>query len=265
MWPGWSWCPACGSALGTDYAVCARCGLLLTANLPVGTYGRRDLLGITDGAHPLSHRRTRWGLLASLWACVLLWIPTVSLFGGLLLSAGSYFLHKDRARFGHRHALSTRAAFALLWVAFLLYAVAFGALLWYGNEAYLGHVRLDGIRGLLLAFVLVTTVPTVLLAVSLALQVKELLPGRRVTVWLASALLIALVVGATVMAYLEIATGLPDAPIRIATVLGVLNRVALWRMVEAPGFFAFAWLYRSALRTTAAGQGVAVTGPRLIL
>jgi hypothetical protein len=142
----------------------------------------------------------------TVWACLLLWIPTLSLLGGLLFSIGSFLLFRDRHRISPEHARATFRAFLLPWAAFLPYAVSFGAFPWYGNEAYLDQLRLDGIRGLVLNFILATTVPTGLLVVSLALQGHHLTPARK-PLWAATVLLLALVLVATVLAYLDVASG----------------------------------------------------------
>jgi len=231
----WQWCPVCGGALAAWTPVCPYCGTDVRYDLPVGSYRRPP-----PPRHP--DHRTRWGLLLHVFAALIFWIPTVSYLGGFLLSIGSYLLYRDRRRIGAAHARSTLVAFVLLAVVFVLYTAAFVAFLVLGNQAYIEGLRLNDIRGLLLNFTLATTVPTILLVVSLNLQVRNLIPGKRLLL-LATVLLILLVVAATVLAYLQIAPGLPDEPLRIATVLPQLDRIAILRMVEAPGFLLLAYLY----------------------
>ena len=231
----WRWCPVCGAALVAEVPVCLYCGTDIRYGLPVGSYQLPPTPRHAD-------YRTRWGLLLHVFAALIFWIPTVSYVGGLLLSVGSFLLYRDRRRIGAAHARSTLVAFLLLAVVFVLYAAAFVGFLYLGNQAYIEGRRLDDIRGLLLNFTLATTVPTILLVVSLHLQVRNLLPGKRLLLF-ATLLLIVLVAAATILAYLQIAPGLPDEPLRIATVLPQLDRIAIIRMVEAPGFLLLAYLY----------------------
>jgi len=244
--PDWRWCPACGGQLDSSWQFCQHCGVWLSDLLPYGTYRK---------PRPADHR-TRAGLAWTMWAHLFLGFPTIALFGGLLYSVGSWLLYRDRRRFGPGHDRSVRLAFVLLWIAFFLYAGSFGALLYIGNEAFLDGRRLPELTGLMLNYTVATTVPTVLVVCASGLQIQHLAPKGSRAIWYALALLLALIAAATALSYVDIAPGLPDARIGIATVSGVLNRISLWRSLEAPGFLLFAYLYRRALKDRKASPAV---------
>lgn len=233
-------CLACGTAVGADFLFCHRCGAVLRP------YG---YAWPAEAAEPEVRKarpgvRTRHGLLVTAVALGLLWIPTVAIFGGVLLSIGSTLLFLDRRPFGGPHRSAVVLAYGLFWLAALGYAISFGAFLWTAYTAYRAAEPLDAIRGAADALVWVTTLPTLLLVAAIALQIRRLLAPHPLRYLPWAALALAVLVGvATVLASVDLAAGLGTGPIRVATVLALLDRIGMWRLVEAPGFLGLAYLY----------------------
>jgi len=262
MWSaGGTLCGTCGAGIRQDFVFCHSCGTELDwREVPAAGGGS---MGVARKVRGL---RTRRGLAWCAFGLILYWIPGGAVFGALFLSYGGYLVHAERKAFGVRHAAAVRVAYVLLWLSLLEYILAFGLFFWQGYSAYLGNRRLDSIQGDAQFFALVTTAPTLLLTVALALEVRHLLgggakgeaagprwkwalfstspePNRSRQVLAATILLTVLVLVSTAYGWLDLESGLGNGPIRIAAVLGVLNRISFWRLIQAPAFVWFAYLY----------------------
>lgn len=180
---------------------------------------------------------------------LLLWIPNVTVLGGLLLSVGSILMFMDRHPFPPAHRRAVVFAYVLFWLAAAAYVVTFVAFLSTAYSEFLNRGRLDDIRPITVVFIWLSTLPTELLVAAIALQVRNLLPPsvRWQAPW-AAILLGGLVLIATLLAFWDVAPGLGSEFIRTSSVFGILNRVSVARIVEGPGFAWFAYLYYRAYR-----------------
>jgi len=247
-------CSGCGAAVSPAFLFCHRCGAVLWH--PSFEYAE------PPGVAAPVDRRTRLGLAVTALAAFLLWLPAVSVLGGILFSLGSYLLFKDRRRFGDAHRRGVNLAFLVLAVAAVVYVVAFGWYFWEGYEAYLAGRPLSALQGATELLNAVTAVPTSLLVTAAALQVRHLVPARATRHLTGAWVLLVMLVGlATLWAHLLLVGHLGSDPIRIATVFGVLNTISAVRMVEAPGFvwlayvYYVAWAHRAATPAGSAGAG----------
>ena len=168
----------------------------------------------------------------------------------MLLSVGSILIFVDRHPFPSPHRRAVVFAYVLFWLAAAAYVVAFLALVSTAYSEFLNRGRLDDLRPITVLFIGLSTLPTELLVTAIALQVRNLLPpsARRQVPWAAVALG-GLVLLATLIAFWDVAPGLGSEFIRTSSVLGILNRIAIARIVEGPGFAWFAYLYYRAYRT----------------
>ena len=277
---GGTLCGTCGSAVRQDFVFCIACGTELDWRA----------LPAQDGASMVHAKkvrgvRTRRGLAWAALGLILLWVPAGAVFGALFLSIGGHLVYTDRQPFGKKHASGTKIAYVLLWLVFLEYVLAFAVFFWQGYAAWLDNKRLQDITGDAQFFTLVTTAPTLLLTLALYLQVRHLVEAERPAeagpkwrwgfpsgkrfpwgpqVLAAAILLTVLVLASTVFAYIEIGGGLGPGQIRIAAVLGILNRISFWRLIEAPGFLWFAYLYiraRASIKTDVAEPAPVAAGP----
>jgi len=238
-------CPACGVEVGPDFAFCHICGAPLRGASSWGPpYPPSSSPSRVWGA------RTRRGLALILVSLLLLWIPNVTIFGAVLLSVGSILIFVDRHPFPSPHRRAVVFAYVLFWLAAAAYVVAFLALVSTAYSEFLNRGRLDDLRPITVLFIGLSTLPTELLVTAIALQVRNLLPpsARRQVPWAAVALG-GLVLLATLIAFWDVAPGLGSEFIRTSSVLGILNRIAIARIVEGPGFAWFAYLYYRAYRT----------------
>ena len=188
--------------------------------------------------------RTRRGLALTMASLILLWIPGLSIVGGLLLSIGSMLMFWDRRPFSPAHRSAMTVAFVLLWVAAVVYVSVFLVFVGAAYAAWLSRGLMDGLEPAVLTFIWDTTIPTELVVVALVFQIRFLLPPPgRPYAWTAGVVTGALVLVATVIAHLNVAAGLGSDFVRMSAVLGVLNQISLARLVEGPGFAMFAYLY----------------------
>jgi len=183
-------------------------------------------------------------VLLTLAALVVLWIPGLSIVGALLLSIGSTLIFWGRRKFGDAHRVAVAWAYALFWAATAVYAVVFIAFIVDAYNAWLDFETMGALQAAAVVFVWDSTVPTELVVIAVALQVRGLLPPgvRRQSAW-AGAVLGLLVLLATVLAYLDLASGIGSEFVRMASVVGLLNRISVARLVEGPGFAWLAYLY----------------------
>ena len=174
----------------------------------------------------------------------------MTIFGAVLLSVGSILIFVDRHPFPSTHRRAVVFAYVLFWLAAAAYVVAFLALVSTAYSEFLNRGRLDDLRPITVLFIGLSTLPTELLVTAIALQVRNLLlpSARRQVPWAAVALG-SLVLLATLIAFWDVAPGLGSEFIRTSSVLGILNRIAIARIVEGPGFAWFAYLYYRAYRT----------------
>jgi len=199
---------------------------------------------------------------------VLLWVPNVTILGAALLSIGSTLMFWDRHPFPPAHRRAVRVAYLLFWVSAGAYAVIFAVFVSTAYGAWLSSRRLDDLRPAIELFVWLSTVPTELLVAAVALQIRHLLPPtvRRQVPW--AALTLGGLVGlATLLAYWDVAAGLGSEFVRMSSVLGILNRISVARLVEGPGFAWLAYLYYRAHgaivpKAAPAGEGApSIPGP----
>jgi len=240
-------CPACGAEVGPDFAFCHVCGAPLRA---APSWGPPSAFYPPLPPPPrLWGARTRRGLALTLVSLLLLWIPNVTVFGGALLSIGSILIFMDRHPFPPAHRRAVVLAYILFWLAAAAYVVVFVAFVSTAYSEFLNRRNLDALRPMTVVFIWLSTLPTELLVAAIALQVRNLLPPsvRRQVPW-AAVLLGGLVVLATLLSFWDLAPGLGAESIRTSSVLGILNRIALVRIVEGPGFVWFAYLYYRAHR-----------------
>jgi len=188
--------------------------------------------------------RTKRGLLLTAVSLVLFWIPGLGPVAGLFLSVGSTMMFWDRHAFPPAHRSAMNVAFALFWVAAALYTILFLVFVGTAYYAWLGIGRMNELLPAVVLFVWDSTAPTLLVVVALLLQIARLLPARkRRLLWVAGILATGLIVLATVIAYLDVSAGIGTEFVRMSSVLGVLNRISIARMVEGPGFTMLAYLY----------------------
>jgi len=255
-------CPACGAQVGPDFVFCHVCGSPIRPQFP----GSAPHLVYPPSYPPVARptgalweTRTKRGITVTILSLILLWIPGATIVGGALLSVGSILMFWGRHPFSPEHRRAILVAYVLLWVAALLYVIVFVAFVLTAYEAWASGATMDRIQPATVAFVWVSTIPTELLVVALALQVLYLLPPRqRRHVPFASVALGGLVLVATVLAHLAVAPGVGSDFVRMSSVLGVLNQISLGRLVEGPGFAWFAYLYyraRGAIVPKAARPG----------
>ncbi len=252
-------CPACGAEVGPDFAFCHVCGAPLRAPSP---WGPPPAFYPPPAPPRVWGTRTRRGLALTFVSLLLLWIPNVTIFGAALLSIGSILIFWDRHPFPPAHRRSVVFAYILFWLAAAAYVVAFAALVSTAYSEFLNRGRLDDLRPITVLFIWLSTLPTELLVAAIALQVRNLLPPslRWQAPWAAVALG-GLVLFATLLAFWEVAPGLGSEFIRTSSVLGILNRISVARLVEGPGFAWFAYLYYRAYRavvpkTVSAGEPI---------
>lgn len=246
-------CRVCGTPVASDFLFCPECG----ATIPAGpgpaykvAYGAPHL--VYAPSYPMVPPppprprgfRARRGLLLSLAALVVLWIPMISIVGALLLSLGSTLIYWDRGEFGRPHRSSVVRAYALFWLAAAVYTVVFLAFVSAAYSAWLNGRTLPSIQSATISFVWDSTVATELVVAAVVLQVWNLLPPKLRRQALAAGVALGLLVLlATVLAHLDVAAGLGPELVRMSTVLGVLNRISVARLVEGPGFVWLAFLY----------------------
>jgi hypothetical protein len=188
--------------------------------------------------------RTKRGVALTLVSLVLLWIPNVTILGAIFLSIGSILIFWDRHPFSPAHRQAVAIAYVLFWVAAAGYVIAFAAFVSTAYTEWLNRGTLDDLRPMTVLFIWISTVPTALLVVAIALQVRNLVPSalRRQVPW-AAIVLGGLVLLATLLAYWDVAPGLGSEFVRMSSVLGILNRISVARLVEGPGFAWLAYLY----------------------
>ncbi len=242
--------------MGPDFAFCHVCGAPLR---PVSPWGPPPALYPPPPAlyppPPAPARvvwgaRTKRGIALTLIALVLLWIPNVTILGAVFLSVGSILIFWDRHAFPPVHRRAVAVAYLLFWVAAAGYVIAFVAFVSTAYTGWLNRGMLNDLLPMTVLFIWISTVPTELLVVAIALQVQNLLPpGLRKQVPWAVLALGGLVVLATLLAFWDVAPGLGSEPIRMSSVLGILNRVSIARLVEGPGFAWVAYLYYRAYGT----------------
>ena len=253
MWgyPG-SRCRACGATVAPDFVYCHWCGspLLYTPVPPSHmVYAPAQPRTPAETAQVIWGVRTKRGLILSAVSFFLLWVPGLTVIGAALLSIGSTLMFWDRQPFSRPHRSAMTAAYSLLWVAASIYVILFLVFVGAAYSAWLRGATLDFLRPAVVLFVWDSTLPTELVVVALALQVRFLLrPKERWQWWGASAALVSLVLVATVIAHLGVAAGIGDEFVRMSSVLGVLNRISVARLAEGPGFAWLAYLYFLASR-----------------
>ncbi len=182
--------------------------------------------------------------MLTLVSLVLLWIPNVTIFGAIFLSIGSTLIFWDRHPFPPTHRRAVAVAYVLFWVAAAGYVIAFAAFVSTAYVEWLNRGRLDDLLPMTVLFVWISTVPTEFLVVAIALQVRNLLPpGLRWQVPWAATALGGLVLLATLIAYWDVSPGLGSEFVRMSSVLGILDRISIARLVEGPGFAWVAYLY----------------------
>src|SRR5206468_1111359 len=127
-------CRVCGTPVASDFLFCPECGTTIPAGPGPAykvAYGAPHL--VYAPSYPMVPSppprprgfRARRGLLLSLAALVVLWIPMISIVGALLLSLGSTLIYWDRGEFGRPHRSSVVRAYALFWLAAAVYTVVF--------------------------------------------------------------------------------------------------------------------------------------------
>ena len=188
--------------------------------------------------------RTKRGITITIISLILLWIPNVTAIGAVLLSVGSTLMFWDRHPFPSAHRRAVYASYLLLWIATALYGLVFAVFLSNAYGVWLARRGLEETLPGITAFIWLSTIPTEIVVAAVALQIRNLLPPplRRQVPWAAIALG-ALVLLATVLAFLDVGGGVPPEAVRVSSVLGILNRISVQRIVEGPGFAWFAYLY----------------------
>jgi len=263
-------CPACGTDVGPDFQFCHVCGATLRPVFPAAP----PHVVYPPAASAAAPRRVLWGartkrgIALTIVSLVILWIPNATIFGGLLLSIGSTLMFWDRHPFRPAHRRSIRVAYLLFWIAAAGYAVLFIAFVSTAYAEWSRRGTLDDLRPMTVLFVWLSTGPTELLVLAIALQIRHLLPDslRPQALW-ATIALAGLVLLATILAHLEFSPGMGSEVVRLSSVLGVLDRISVLRLVEGPGFAWFAYLYYRAHgaivpKAAPAGQGApSIPGP----
>ena len=238
-------CPACGTQVGPDFVFCHACGTPLRPGpgvAPFFSYPPGYLP--PEPVRAIPGVRTRRGLTLTILSLLLLWIPSASIIAGALLSVGSTLMFWDRHPFPPAHRSAMRLAYVLFWVAAALYAFVFARFVWSAYDAWQVGAGLDTIRPATELFIWLSTIPTEFLVAAIALQIRFLLPPKsRWQVRWAAVALGGLVLLATVIAYLDVVPILGPEIVRMSSVLGILNRISLARLVEGAGFVWFAYLY----------------------
>lgn len=246
-------CPACAAEVGADFQFCHVCGTPLRPPTP----GAGPYLASPYGYPPrtvpsrvLWGTRTKRGLAITIISLLVLWIPGATVVGAALLSVGSTLMYWDRHPFPSAHRRTVVASYLFLWIAAALYVVVFVAFLSNAYGAWLERKVLEEILPGIIAFIWLSTIPTEIIVAAIALQIRNLLPPslRRQVPWAAIALG-GLVLLATVLAFLDVAGGVGSEPVRTSSVLAILNRISVLRIVEGPGFAWFAYLYYRARGT----------------
>ena len=255
-------CPACGAQVGPDFVFCHVCGSPVRPQFPGPPPHLLYPPAYAPAPRPtrvLWGTRTKRGITATILSLILLWIPGATIVGGALLSLGSTLMFWGRHGFSLQHRRAILVAYFVLWIAALLYVILFVAFVLTAYEAWTGGATMDRIQPATVAFVWVSTIPTELLVVAFALQIPYLLPpSLRWQVWVAGLVLGALVLLATILAFQQVVSGLPNDFVRMSSVLGVLNQISIARLVEGPGFAWFAYLYyraRGAVARESTGAG----------
>ncbi len=254
MWrPAAPWCPKCGAPEAPEFAYCYRCGAPLHVPAPFSAPVYYPPAAYVPRP-PVPHERrrppgarTRWGLALTAVAGIVFCLPFVSVAGAVLLSIGSTALFVERGSFRAAHRSAMVASYALFWVAAIGYAISIGVFLWAAYDAWLAQEAMSSLLTVTVNFTVVSTLPTSFLIVALALQIRFLLPPKlRWLAYWAVVALIALALAATYLALEYVPGGLGDTAIHVPDVLGVLNAVGLYRVVEFPGFLGLAYLYARA-------------------
>jgi len=192
-----------------------------------------------------SWRRTRTGLLLSGLGLALLWIPWVLSLGALFLSLGSTFLFLGARAAGRRHFHAVLVAFLALAAGGVLIGAVLAAFVLEAMDAAYRNLRMEDLRPIAGVLVWGTLPGTLAIAAAVALQVQFLLPRRRR--WFPTGLLILLALTAGAATWLSGGEleGLGPALVRMDPVLDLMNRLSLYRALEAPAYVGFAALYVS--------------------
>ncbi len=188
-------------------------------------------------------KRTRLGLLLSAIGFLLAWIPLVAAIGALPIAFGSTFLFTGARAVGRRHENAVLIAYLALTVGGVAVGGLVGAFLLQAYHASKSGLALSTLSEPVALMIWGTLPGTVVIGGGFGLQALHLVPRRhRRTLVLTVATLAATAAAATVLSAHE-ATALPDARVTVASMLDLLTRLSLYRMVEAPSYLLLAILY----------------------